>query len=43
MRHSGTLHGDIKVSSIFLDKFKNVKLMDSFMLKLGKTNYEVVL
>lgn len=37
------MHGDIKVSSIFLDKDRNIKLMDSFMLKIGKTNYEVVL
>jgi hypothetical protein len=37
------MHGDIKVSSIFMDKNRNIKLMDSFLLKIGKTNYEVVL
>ena len=40
---NNTLHGDIKVASIFFDHNKNVKLIDSFMLKLGKTNYEIVL
>jgi serine/threonine protein kinase len=39
----GTLHGDIKVSNIFMDKHRNVKLMDSYFLKQGKTSYEVVL
>ena len=43
LRRNDTLHGDIKVGSIFMDKNRNVKLMDSFMLKSGKTNYEVVL
>ena len=38
-----TLHGDIKVSNIFMDKNRNVKLTDSFFLKQGKTAYEVVL
>ena len=40
---NNTLHGDIKVASIFFDKNRNVKLIDSFMLKTGRTNYEVVL
>jgi 5-methylthioribose kinase len=38
-----TLHGDVKVGSIFMDKQRNVKLIDSFFLKKGKTAYEVVL
>ncbi len=38
-----TLHGDIKVSNIFMDKQRNIKLIDSFFLKQGKTSYEVVL
>ena len=37
------MHGDIKVGTIFMDRNKNIKLMDSFLLKTGKTNYEVVL
>jgi len=43
LHRAGTQHGDIKVSSIFLDGQKEVKLIDSFFLKEGKTSYEVVL
>jgi hypothetical protein len=39
----GTHHGDIKVGSIFMDKQRKVKLIDSFFLKQGKTSYEVIL
>ena len=37
------MHGDIKVGTIFMDRNRNVRMMDSFLLKTGKTNYEVVL
>jgi hypothetical protein len=37
------MHGDIKVGSIFMDRQRRVKLVDSFFLKQGKTSYEVVL
>lgn len=43
LKKNNTLHGDVKVGSIFLDRDRNVKLVDSFMLKQGRTNYEVVL
>ena len=43
MSKNQTMHGDIKVGSIFMDKNRNIKLMDSFMMKTGKTNYEIVL
>ena len=39
LRKNDTMHGDIKVGTIFMDRNKNVKLMDSFLLKTGKTNY----
>lgn len=39
LKMNNTLHGDVKVGSIFLDKERGVKLVDSFMLKQGKTNY----
>jgi serine/threonine protein kinase len=43
LQGNGTLHGDIKVSNIFMDSHQNVKIMDAFFLKEGRTNYETVL
>lgn len=43
LEENNTQHGDIKVASIFFDSNRRVKLIDSFLMKQGKTSYEVVL
>ena len=38
-----TFHGDIKPTTIMFDKKKQVKLIDSYLVNLGKTAFELIL